>query len=86
MGQGRPLANRGLGGPTAHRRFSRILLASSCSITRLRISRSKSWESEVLGAGGSVALGIAKWPRMIPSPKRAAAPTTTPSIFAQCIL
>ena len=41
-------------------RFSRILLASSCSMTVLRISRSRSWEAEALGAGESAPLGMAK--------------------------
>lgn len=69
-----------------HLRFSRILLASSCPKTVSRISRSRSWEAERLGAGGAAPLGMAKWPRMIPSPKRAAAPSTPTRTFTHCIL
>lgn len=74
----------GEGSQPSHLRFSRILLASSCCMTVSRISRSRSWET--LGAGTLAPLGMAKWPRMIPSPKRAAAPTTPPSTFTHCIL
>lgn len=76
----------GAGRQASYLRFSRILLASSCPITVSRISRSRSWEAETLGASGSAPLGMAKWPRMIPSPKRAAAPTTPPSTFTHCML
>ena len=44
----------------SHLRFSRILLASSCSMTVSRIFRSTSWEAEALGAGESAPLGMAK--------------------------
>lgn len=86
-GSGRGLWQaEGAGRQASHLRFSRILLASSCPITVSRISGSRSRETESLKAGELAPLGMAKWPRMIPSPKRAAAPNSPPSTFTHGIL